>query len=227
MQYKLFMLLLGCKPKGRNTEQHDIFFGIAAHLKALSGDIADFWPEVKGKIHIDAWREVNYVDGFKIEAKEKPSNEEAGGKEKLFFLNLGGYKKDDFEEYHYKILQVCGDKGAAIQRAKQTAFYQHTGFEGAVSHIDDKYGVDVDDIYEIADILPQKFKEQYSIIISKADAIQHDELHLGYLTLEKLKGNIVSRSDHSRAAIKYKKNIIPLREPRVKHCYLLFSFPSS
>ena len=78
-------------------------------------------------------------------------------------------------------MQVCGDRGAAVQRAKQTAFYRHTGFEGAVSHIDDKYGIDVDDIYEIADILPQKFKEQHSIIISKSDAIQHDELHLGIL----------------------------------------------
>ena len=32
---KLFMLLLGCLLKGRNTEQHDIFFGIAETLKDL------------------------------------------------------------------------------------------------------------------------------------------------------------------------------------------------
>lgn len=181
------MLLLGCKPPGRNTEQHDIFFGIAAHLKALIDDITDFWPEAKGKIHIDAWREVNYVDGYKIEVIENLLKEAVYSKEKLFFLNLGGYKKDDFEEYHYKILQVCNEKGAAIQRAKQTAFYQHTGFEGAVSHIDDKYGIDVDDIYEIADILPEKFKEKYRIIISKSSVVQNDTLHLGYLTLGKLR----------------------------------------
>jgi hypothetical protein len=31
-----------------------------------------FWPEAKGRIHIDAWREVSVVDNFLIEiiAKE-------------------------------------------------------------------------------------------------------------------------------------------------------------
>ncbi|MEP6700612.1 MAG: DUF1543 domain-containing protein, partial [Bacteroidota bacterium] len=30
---KLFMLLIGCKPLGRNIEQHDIFFGIGETIK--------------------------------------------------------------------------------------------------------------------------------------------------------------------------------------------------
>ena len=63
---KLFMLLLGCKPLGRNTEQHDIFFAIGTDLKDLLTDIFDFWPEANQKIHIDAWREVNRVDNFDI-----------------------------------------------------------------------------------------------------------------------------------------------------------------
>ncbi|MGN6440105.1 MAG: DUF1543 domain-containing protein [Agriterribacter sp.] len=33
------MLLLGCKPAGRHTEQHDVFFGIGASLKDLIPDI--------------------------------------------------------------------------------------------------------------------------------------------------------------------------------------------
>jgi len=55
------MLLLGCKPPGRNTEQHDIFFGIGSGLKELIPAIIDSWPEAKKKIHIDAWREVQFV----------------------------------------------------------------------------------------------------------------------------------------------------------------------
>lgn len=50
-----------------------------------------------------------------------------------------------------------------MQIAKETAFYLHTGFEGAISHIDDKYGLDVDDLYEIYDILPVADKEKYSV----------------------------------------------------------------
>lgn len=49
-ELKLFMLLLGCKPPGRHTEQHDIFFGIAASLRDLVPEIQAFWPELQ-KIH--------------------------------------------------------------------------------------------------------------------------------------------------------------------------------
>ena len=54
------MVLLGSKPKGRNTEQHDVFFGIAHSLEELYPDLAGFWPDAKG-LHIDAWREVFVV----------------------------------------------------------------------------------------------------------------------------------------------------------------------
>lgn len=179
------MILLGCKPAGRNTEQHDLFFGIGKSLSDVRNDIIDFWKEANGKIHIDGWREVQSVDGYAIKVAGKEGGT-SSQKEKLFFINLGGYKQNELEEFHYKMLTVATDKGAAIQKAKQNAFYKHTGFEGATSHIDDKYGIDVDDIYEIEDILPSHLKEQYSIQITKADNLNEDELHLGYLKIDKL-----------------------------------------
>ena len=181
---KLFLLLLGCKPAGRNTEQHDIFFGIAASLAELKPAIESFWPEAQSKIHIDSWREVNSVDGYSIRIEER-TNDSAAEADKLFFINLGGYKPNDLEEYHYKLLVVAPDKGKAIDQAKQTAFYKHCGFPGATSHIDDKYGIDVDDIYEIEDILPVAIKNKYVIKISPGSD-KEDELHIGYLKLSKL-----------------------------------------
>ncbi|MEP6948622.1 MAG: DUF1543 domain-containing protein [Ginsengibacter sp.] len=185
---KLFMLLLGCTPKGRNTEQHDVFFGIAETLKDLVPAIIDAWPEAKGKIHIDAWRQVNYVDQHAVVVfdKQRLPPDAAEKKSKLFFLNLGGYKQNEFEEYHYKMLVACENKSVAIQRAKETAFYKHTGFKGAPSHIDDKYGVDVDDIFEIEDILPEHIKETYSIVLSPTNNTKEDEMNLGYFILDKL-----------------------------------------
>lgn len=180
---RLYMILLGCTPPGRYIEQHDIFFGIASSLKELVPPITASWPEAP-KIHIDAWREVTEVDGYSIEVI--PKEQEAGSSDKLFFLNLGGYKKDEFEEYHYKMLAVAPDKGTAIQQAKRTAFYKHTGFKGADSHIDDKYGVDVDDLYEIADILPAAAKEKYALRIRKNETAAKDEWHLGYTRLNNL-----------------------------------------
>jgi Domain of Unknown Function (DUF1543) len=70
MSYKLFMLLLGCKPEGRHTEQHDIFFGIAKELKNLIPEIKAFWKN-SGKIHIDGWVSVTNVGGHQISISEK------------------------------------------------------------------------------------------------------------------------------------------------------------
>ncbi len=175
------MVLIGCTPKGRHTEQHDIFFGIGSSLKELIPQMNAFWPEAKGKIHIDAWREVTAVDGFSISivAKEKtvPTN-------KLFFINLGGYKENEFEEYHYKTLAVAESLGLAAKTAKKTTFYKHFSFDGATSHIDDKYGIDVDDIFNVNDILAPFFKENYSIQITASEStLKEDTLHIGYLKI--------------------------------------------
>ena len=180
---KLYMVLLGCRPPGRLTEQHDIFFGIAGSLKELISHIKLFWPEVKGNIHIDAWREITQVNNFQIKIVERL--EEKVSEKKLFFLNLGGYKTNEFDEFHYKLLAVANNSGEAIQQAKQTAFYKHFDLKGATSHVDDKYGVDVDEIYSVKEILSPFFKERYSIHI-KESAGQDDELHLGYLPLSKI-----------------------------------------
>lgn len=180
---KLFMLLLGCKPLDRHTEQHDIFFSVGDSLADIKEEIIAFWPEANGKIHIDAWREVTEVDGYQVKVVRK--NDESTA-DKLFFLNLGGYKEGEFDELHYKMLTVSDEKATAIKTAKESVFYKHTGFEGAVSHIDDKYGVDVDDVFEIEDILPASIKKDYKLQISPATDAPKDEMHLGYLVMNKL-----------------------------------------
>ena len=177
---KLFMLLLGSSPSGRNIEQHDIFFGIANRVKELIPDMKAFWPVEK--LHVDAWIEVTMVNGFSVQVV---TSKEHSNTTQLFFINLGGYKKNEFEEFHYKMLVAAPDKGAAIQQAKQTAFFKHTGFEGAPSHVDDKYGVDVDDVFAISDILSEDTKRKYSLFIQPATREQQeDELHLGYFRLD-------------------------------------------
>ena len=181
---KLFMLMLGCRPEGRFTEQHDIFFGIAQSLKELVPNIIQFWPEAKGKIHIDAWREVTQVNGFDIVIVNK--NEKNINENQLFFINLGGYKENEFEEYHYKVLAVAENLASASHQAKQTTFYKHCGFAGAPSHIDDKFGVDIDDLYKVSDILDKELLQKFNLKILKSESITEDELHIGYLPIVRL-----------------------------------------
>lgn len=189
-QPKLFMLLLGCKPPGRHTEQHDVFFGIAPSLHELVPEIKAFWPEPE-RIHIDAWREVNIVDNWHITVSERLDDAELILQPKLFFINLGGYLPDRFEEQHYILLTVKKDRTKAIEEAKQTMFFGHNHFEGANSHVDDKYGIDVDDIYEIEDILSANQKTRYHINISPAVEAVADPIHLGYLKLSVLENAVV------------------------------------
>lgn len=183
-QTKLYMIILGATPEGRLTEQHDVFFGIGNSLKDLVPQIKAFWPEAKCKIHIDSWREVTAIDGFQISVVKK--NDNPNDNLHLFFINLGGYKENELEEYHYKVLAVAQTMSEASKISKQTAFYKHYGFKGAESHIDDKHGIDVDDIYNVNDILNRETKQHYSLQISISDVVPEDQLHIGYLKLEKL-----------------------------------------
>jgi hypothetical protein len=185
MAYKLFYLLLGCTPAGRHTEQHDVFFCIGKDLKDIIPDIKAFWRG-SGKIHIDSWREVTAVDGFRISIIEQAAKPEKN--QHLFFINLGGYLPGSFEEHHYKLLTVAEDLSQAIRNAKQTSFYRdyNTEDKSGISHVDNKYGVDVDEVLNVADILPEHQKERFSILLEPDKGLVEDELHIGYLKLDKI-----------------------------------------
>lgn len=174
------MLVIGGKPSGRFTEQHDVFFGVAEKLKDLVPALYKFWPALEGKMHIDSWRKVSQVEGYQINVVPRESNPNKS-EYKLFFVNLGGYKPNDMEEYHYKKMVVAKDLAEATRIAKQSVFWKHHDS----SHIDDKYGIDVDDIYEVEDLLDSDFKSKFQFHCVEGGG-EEDELHVGYLKISKL-----------------------------------------
>lgn len=184
-QPKLYMLLLGSKAPKRNVEQHDYFFGIATSLKELVPEIKAFWPEAGSSIHIDGWREVNHVEGYAIKIIPREEATETSP-HKLFFTNLGGYQSGKLAEQHYIVLSVKDDRAAAIQDAKKTVFFKTNSIKGANAHIDEKYGIDIDDIYRVEEILSPVYKEKYHIQILPDGGLPEDEIHLGYFKLDKL-----------------------------------------
>lgn len=181
---KLFYVILGATPQGRNIEQHDVFFGIAESLRELVPDMKEFWKEAKGNIHIDGYQEVRFADGFEINIIEKTDQV---SENQLYFINLGGYKAGFFQEFHEQHLMVGSSMAIIVKKAKKTQFYKTMGFEGAVSHIDDKHGVDIDDIFKVNDILPQKMKEKYSIVLTKPEAENQENItKIGYFKIDKV-----------------------------------------
>ena len=178
---KLFYVLLGAIPKGRNTEQHDVFFGIAEDVYQLKKDINAFWKEA-GKIHMDGFMEVNFIDGYEVQIVEKFENSDSNH---LYFMNLGGYKPGDFRELHHQLLMVGNSVSNVIKRAMKTDFYKEMSFKNAESHIDDHYGVDIDDLSKVDDLLPLSMKEKYSIILKKStQKIQENPTKIGYFKLK-------------------------------------------
>lgn len=185
---KLFMLLVGCKPEGRHTEQHDVFFGIGEKIEDTFDDVRNFWPEAGEGIHIDSWREVNYVQNpggpehFEIEAIEGKFQKATNLH--LFFINLGGYTKDVFDEQHEKLLVVARSLDEAKTVAKKSDFYISRWVKAlptAKPHIDDKYVVDVDDALRVEEILPARLKKSFSINASPDSlGFVPDKITLGY-----------------------------------------------
>jgi hypothetical protein len=182
---KLFMVVLGCTPKDRLIEQHDIFFGIAEELKDLVEEMKNFWPV--DDLHIDCWKIIEQVGNYKVVINEKPSETENKEKQ-LFFINLGGYLPNIFEELHYKTVVVASDKAEAIKQVKATDFYKVNSYKGAESHIDDQYGIDIDEIFTINEVLRPNFKNKFSIDLITTDEIfEEPKMNNGYLKLSKLK----------------------------------------
>lgn len=180
-------MLLGSKAPNRNVEQHDFFFGIARNLPELVPAMRAFWPEAGNSLHLDGWREVCKVGAHEIRVLPK-EDITLSGTAKLFFINLGGYQTGKLEEQHYTLLSVHDERSRAVQDAKKTIFFKTNTLKGAGSHIDEKYGIDVDDIYAIEDILAPAFKARYQIQLIPAVAeMAEDQIHLGYFKLDKLK----------------------------------------
>lgn len=191
----LFMVQLGGRPKGRLIEQHDIFFGVANQVSELIDDINNHWPEVNNKWHIDSYRAITKVGNHTVKLIESDNQAANDNGLKLFFINLGGYQRGSFEEFHHKLLIVAATQAEAIKQAKQSTFYKEFTFKdkdspfNAASHIDDKFQVDIDDIYDVNDLVSNiqiliEPRIHNSHELANAD---EDKEYVGYLSIKNLR----------------------------------------
>lgn len=203
---QLFMLKIGARPKGRLIEQHDVMFVLANSLSDVIPTVNHAWAEVKNKWHLDAWRVVNRVGDYQIVIQENSLSKEktasdltTNNEPKLYFVNLGGYLPNQFEEFHYKTLVVADSISKATAQVKKSDFYRDYTFNNAkpalsgvaTSHVDDKHELDIDEIYPVADLLPDSVSLSIRALSDDEKAIiPHDELHIGYLSLKQLKALI-------------------------------------
>lgn len=186
---KLFMVLLGAKPLQRIVKQHDYFFGVAESLAELVPQMRTFWPEAGSSLHIDGWRESTAVENYAVQVVIKSADQAAQQTNRLFFINLGGYQSGKLEEQNYTLLTVQEDRNGAIKTSTLTDFFKQQSIasvKSASAHIDEKYGIDVDEVYRIEDVLPSQVTDRYQIILPPATGPIKDEIYLGYFKLDHL-----------------------------------------
>lgn len=179
----LYMMLLGCKPAGRLTEQHDIYFAVGANLIEAAKNIDSIWPEAKGDIHIDAWRRVTKVGDSCIDIIE--DKKATDNNNDLFFVNLGGYKAQEFEERHFKVLLVAENMKEAKKMANEASFFTNHIYP----HIDDKFAIDLDDIFSIPEYVEEQHPNYRISITAANENATEDSIQNGYFQLHLLKEN--------------------------------------
>ncbi len=182
---KLFYLVLGATVPGKYTEQHDVLFGIGNELADLLPVAEKHWNE-NVEVHLDGWREVTHVDGYRISVVEKGKAEKNGLN--LFFINLGGYKTGSFSEHHCQQLVVAPTIAEAVKIAKENAFcLEYTVNENSRCHVDNKFGIDVETSAEVLDLMLPADKAKYSISIVPEENLAEDKLLIGYFPLNEIK----------------------------------------
>ena len=135
---KLFSVFLGGRAKKCNTELHDVVFTCGQSIKDTYYDLLDKWFGLPDRLHIDSWVEISIIDGYKVTLKKEKSQSLS----KLYFINLGAYDSNKFEELHESKFMVGKKKNTIKDRAKKNLL---VGMRQV--HTDDLY--DVDDCIEI------------------------------------------------------------------------------
>ncbi|RYD68559.1 MAG: DUF1543 domain-containing protein [Sphingomonadales bacterium] len=113
---KLFAIYVGGEHADAHIEVHDVRFAVAEHIRDTHDQLRAEWWGKPGTLHIDCWAEIACADGYDIELRSDPSS----GREKLYFVNLGGYDPRDFAEQHKNMFVVAATVIEAKARAIET-----------------------------------------------------------------------------------------------------------
>ena len=122
----LFLVVLGGRAKNANVELHDVRWVVGSKIEDTYDSLRNDWFGIRQGLHIDSFKKINYVDGYKINLKnienvKFKNNEFLDGnisKMNLWFVNIGGYDPDSMQEKHEFGLVVAKSSLDAKNKAK-------------------------------------------------------------------------------------------------------------
>src|ERR1700761_2296670 len=113
---KLFAIYIGGEVARANIEVHDMRFVVAPSIGETHDELRRQWGGRPGSLHVDCWAEIDHADGYDVSLSTEPY----GGKERLYYVNLGGYDRSDFSEKHRNMFVVAESVALAKSRALRT-----------------------------------------------------------------------------------------------------------
>ena len=119
----LFLVVVGGRAPKANIELHDVRWVIGSTIEETFDDLRKSWfGSIKG-LHIDSYKKISSIDGFKINLKKndkqnKHLNKEKYLRKKLWFVNIGGYDPSCMQEKHEFGFVVAETSTEAKNKAK-------------------------------------------------------------------------------------------------------------
>tara|TARA_B100000965_G_scaffold387989_1_gene392062 strand:+ start:858 stop:1412 length:555 start_codon:yes stop_codon:yes gene_type:complete len=122
MNLSLFIVVLGGRTTKSNIEIHDVRWVIGESIEDTFPELRKQWIGKNSGLHIDSYKRINYVDGYKIVLSKHIEDESANSvikDESLWFINLGGYDPHKMYEEHEFTLVVAKKALEAKKKAKK------------------------------------------------------------------------------------------------------------
>lgn len=119
---KLFMIYIGGSAPGANLEVHDVQFVIAPSIEETYTQLINRWFGNKKGLHLDSYKHILGADGYEIIISDTPQDTDL----RLYFVNVGGYNKNNLAELHAFGLFVGFSPAEAKRKAKQRLLTNET-----------------------------------------------------------------------------------------------------
>ena len=122
----LYLVVLGGRAKKANIELHDVRWVVGSKIEDTFGTLRKDWFGSPKGLHIDSYKKIKYIDGYKINLiffeKNRIDKEQLLKKNKakkhLWFVNIGGYNPTSMQEKHEFGLVIASNKLEAKKIAK-------------------------------------------------------------------------------------------------------------
>ena len=122
----LFLVVVGGRSPKANVELHDVRWVIGTKIEDTFDQLRNDWFGSNNGLHIDSYKKIDSIDGYKInirnkvnrESKNKTLKKERISNKKLWFVNIGGYDPSSMQEKHEFGLVVASSSYEAKNKAK-------------------------------------------------------------------------------------------------------------